>query len=459
MTNNENENEVDIDAQEDFDGGENKNEKASLKDTWDSNPLLKIAAVILGLGLLGAGYVTFIGGPEEKDNKSTVMVDTTGTKVIPGTDAADDDYQKMVKKQNDANAQQAANEGTSSMPTPVGTGEKNTLDLPPTQSGPAGDPLQEWRQKTEAKRLAMEQETIPEQEADQAPEVVPMVQPIHPQPTVKMDPNVAKALSEQMRVIILAQEPKNQSLRTITKRDSLYTIKVREDNAKKAKEAKEGKRSIDTVNSGGDLTFVDNVKGGTPVTDVKAPAKTKTIISAGTISYAQLLNDLNSDVKGPVLAQVLSGPFEGGRAIGEFKMQDDYLTLNFRRIIKDGVSYTVDGIALDEKTTLTGLQSDVDNHYLERVFIPVAADFISGYADAVTETGTSSTTTAGGGVVQDQPEPTGKEELYEGIKKAADKIGEIMKEDAPDGPTVKLKRGTTMGILFLNPVTTGNVEQ
>jgi type IV secretory pathway VirB10-like protein len=288
---------------------------------------------------------------------------------------------------------------------------------------------------------------------------VPMVQPIHPQPTVKMDPNVAKALSEQMRVIILAQEPKNQNLRGVTKRDSLYTIKVREDNAKRAKEAKEGKRSIDTVNSGGDLTYVDNVKGGTAVTDVKAPAKTKTIITAGTISYAQLLNDLNSDVKGPVLAQILSGPFEGGRGIGEFKMQDDFLTLSFKRIIKDGVSYTVDGIALDEKTTLTGLQSEVDNHYLERVFIPVAADFLSGYAEAVTETGKSSTTTAGGGVVQDEPEPTGKEELYEGIKKAADKIGEFMKEDAPEGPTVKLKRGTTMGILFLQPVTTGNVEQ
>jgi intracellular multiplication protein IcmE len=458
MTNNENENEVDIDAQEDFEGPAAKNEKASLKDTWDSNPLLKIAAVILGLGLLGAGYFTFIGSKEELTNASGVGGGTEGVKVIPGTDNADEDYKKMVQKQNQQQAQQAVNEGTSAMPTPVDAGERNTLDLPPQQNNNAADPLAEWRQKTEAKRLAMEQESVPEQEVEQAPEVVPMVQPIHPQPTVKMDPAVAKALADQMRVVILAQEPKNQILRGVTRKDSLYTIKVREDNARKAKEAKEGKRSVTAISSGGDLTYVDNVQGGTPTTAV-APAKTKIIITAGTISYAQLLNDLNSDVKGPVLAQILSGPFEGGRAIGEFKVQDDYLTLSFKRIIKDSVSYSVDGIALDEKTTLTGLNSDVDNHYLSRVFIPVAADFIKGYADAVTETGTSSTTTAGGGVVQDQPEPTGKEELYEGIKSAADKVGELMKEEAPDGPTIKLKRGTTMGILFLSPVTTGNVEQ
>ncbi|MEZ0262010.1 MAG: von Willebrand factor type A domain-containing protein [Alphaproteobacteria bacterium] len=104
------------------------------------------------------------------DNKSTIMVDSSQTKIIPGTDAADDEYRNMVKKQNDSLAQQAASEGTSSMPTPVGTGEKNSLDIPPPPTTRAGDPLQEWRQKTEAKRLAMEAETIPEQEQDQAPE-------------------------------------------------------------------------------------------------------------------------------------------------------------------------------------------------------------------------------------------------------------------------------------------------
>jgi uncharacterized protein (TIGR02231 family) len=52
-------------------------------------------------------------------------------------------------------------EGTSAMPTPVDAGERNTLDLPPQALGRAGDPLAEWRQRTEAKRLSMEAEVVP----------------------------------------------------------------------------------------------------------------------------------------------------------------------------------------------------------------------------------------------------------------------------------------------------------
>ncbi|MEZ0262846.1 MAG: mucoidy inhibitor MuiA family protein [Alphaproteobacteria bacterium] len=52
--------------------------------------------------------------------------------------------------------------------------------------GGSDDPLTEWRQKTEAKRWAMEQEAVLDG-ANEAPEVVPMVQPIHPQPTVRWD--------------------------------------------------------------------------------------------------------------------------------------------------------------------------------------------------------------------------------------------------------------------------------
>ena len=46
MTNNENEpGDIDIDPQEDFD--KEPQSKVSLKDTWDNNPLLKIAAIVL----------------------------------------------------------------------------------------------------------------------------------------------------------------------------------------------------------------------------------------------------------------------------------------------------------------------------------------------------------------------------------------------------------------------------
>ncbi|MEZ0223788.1 MAG: mucoidy inhibitor MuiA family protein, partial [Alphaproteobacteria bacterium] len=57
-----------------------------------------------------------------------------------------------------------------------------TLALPATPNAPQGDPLAEWRAKTEAKRVKMEQEQQPEEREVEQPEVVPMVTPIHPQP-------------------------------------------------------------------------------------------------------------------------------------------------------------------------------------------------------------------------------------------------------------------------------------
>jgi hypothetical protein len=55
-----------------------------------------------------------------------------------------------------------------------------------TPRSTAVDPLAEWRQKTEAKRVQMENEQAPEEREQEQPEVVPLVQPIHPQPAMRM---------------------------------------------------------------------------------------------------------------------------------------------------------------------------------------------------------------------------------------------------------------------------------
>lgn len=52
------------------------------------------------------------------------------------------------------------------------------LLVPPVQATPAGDPLAEWRQKAEARRLSLESETAPPESEEYAP--VPMVTPIRP---------------------------------------------------------------------------------------------------------------------------------------------------------------------------------------------------------------------------------------------------------------------------------------
>lgn len=433
------ENNVDIDGGEGFD--EVSAQRAPLKDIWDSNPLLKITAAIVGVIVIGIVFFLFTGGNEEEKNIS-VVANTATTKVTPGQQNVDEEYRKAIEDQNKKRAEDALNTGVSAMPTPIGTSKTGGIDVPDTPAQVQEDPLKEWRQRTEARRV-LQQETLPAEDVEApAPDVVPMVQPIRPQPqpvVMKMDPKAAEALSKQMMTIIQAQAPGKSSALDVTKKTSDYVTQREKEKLETAKTA-----------------------SGAPIAAASAAAAQqviageKTIIAAGTISYAQLLNELNSDIQGPALAQILSGPFEGGRALGRFEVKDEYLVVTFERIIKDGVSYGINGIALNEKTTLTGHQTDVDYHYFSRVILPAAAAFVQGYGAAVAETGTSTETTSGGGVAQETPEPSEKEQLYAGLEEASGKVSEILDESADRPITVIVAKGTTMGILFMDPVTTAS---
>src|SRR6202021_599971 len=111
----------------------------------------------------------------------------------------------------------------------------------------------------------------------------------------------------------------------------------------------------------------------------------KTIVPAGTVSYAQLLTEANSDVPGPILAQIMSGPLAGARAGGEFKTLDDYLVLHFALVNFKGKDYQIDAIALDPDTTLGGMATDVDQRYFTRVILPAAAGFMQGLGSALAQ--------------------------------------------------------------------------
>lgn len=431
------ENNADIDGGSDnFDEG--GTQRASLKEMWESNPLLKITAAILGVIVVGVAFFTFTGGHEEVKNISVVAT-TAGTKVTPGQQNVDEEYRQAIEDQNRKRAEDALNTGVSAMPTPVGTSKSGGIDVPDAPAQAQEDPLKEWRQRTEARRV-LQQETLPVEEAEPpAPEIVPMVQPVRPQQqpiAMKMDPKDAQALAKQMMTIIQAQAPEKAMQLQVTQEESAYVI-LRDEQEAKA----QAEKAAATSSSKAEAT-------------AGAAAKKKLIIAAGTISYAQLLNELNSDIQGPALAQILSGPFEGGRALGSFSVQDEYLVLTFKTIVKDGVSYDIEGIALNEKTTLTGHQTDVDYHYFSRVILPAAAAFVEGYGAAVAETGTSTQVTDGGGVATEQPEPDGEEELYAGLEEASGKVSEILDERADRPITVIVAKGTTMGILFMESVTT-----
>jgi len=459
MTNNDND--IDIDTPEDDFEQDSGGPKSSFKESWDNNPLMKIGAVVLGAAILFGGYMIFAPKEEGPEGKASTQIAGTGNiKTTPGqVSNIDEDMVKRIEDSNKQQVQKSAETGGSFIPVPIDSAADDAINIPQPPKQSEEDPLAAWRQAA-AQRANIDMSSAPSQDApiEKEPETVPMVQPVRPQQAaMKMDPNVAKALAEQMRVIIAAQAPQMSKTKSVTKKDSEYELML--------KEQEEVSRIGGTSGMSMPGGAIPGMAGGAAT--AAAPAamnasasskpQPRVIMTAGSIAYAQLLNELNSDIPGPVLAHVLSGPFAGGRALGGYKVEEEYLVLEFSVVVKDGVGYSIDGIALDEKTTLAGMATDIDRHYFRRVILPAAAKFLEGYASAASKSVTSTTTTSGGGVVQQEEPLDTKKELMKGVEEAAGEISGAMSEQAKRPITVKLARGTTFGILMLKTVTTDEV--
>lgn len=176
------------------------------------------------------------------------------------------------------------------------------------------------------------------------------------------------------------------------------------------------------------------------------------IIMAGDQAYGQARPEINSDVESPVIADVYSGPFNGGRAIGRFKSTDECVVLNFSTVTANGQDYPVEAVAVDPDTGAFCIADDVNHHYLERVVLPALGAFASGYGEAASQSrstvvinGTSATTAT------DPLSPTDK--LFAAGGKAAEKIGGILEEKSRNAkPTVRVFAGRPIGIWFLKSV-------
>src|SRR5262249_53482367 len=147
-------------------------------------------------------------------------------------------------------------------------------------------------------------------------------------------------------------------------------------------------------------------------------------------------------------------PLNGSRILGSFEDKNDYLVLNFDTIVIKGISYSINAVALDPATTRKGMRTDIDHHYLERAFLPMAAKFVEGLSQAVSDSGLTSVTVEGGAAVSSEGEKSDKQQVASGIEEAGKKLGEILDDQADDVEvTVKIASGTPIGILFLDPVT------
>lgn len=173
-------------------------------------------------------------------------------------------------------------------------------------------------------------------------------------------------------------------------------------------------------------------------------------LKPGDILYAINRVTLDSDAPGPSMVEIIHGPYRGAKVIGSFKRLNKHLTLEFSSIVMpSGVSYQIQGYAIDPQTDRTAVRSSVDSHYLERFGGLIAASFLEGFGDAVSSSGTSSYSNVyGGGYTI--PNYNLSEELWIAAGNVGNRVAGIMERNFDRVPTVTLNSGTDIGVLLIS---------
>ena len=88
----------------------------------------------------------------------------------------------------------------------------------------------------------------------------------------------------------------------------------------------------------------------------------------------------------------------------------------------------------------------------------MAAEFVSGLAEAMTESGSTSIFIDGNTVAQSTSNKSQREEVASGISEAGEALSDILDEEADKTkPMLRVASGTPVGILFVSPVTDTNL--
>ena len=199
-----------------------------------------------------------------------------------------------------------------------------------------------------------------------------------------------------------------------------------------------------------------NIKGAAGKSSGKAGSakgvgKGIPIIPAGKILYGRIVNELNSDRPGPVLAQAVGGKFDGVKFLGSFQRDNGALVIKFDRVIyPDGETDSIGAYAVSPGTKLrSGLETDVNNHYLYRYGSLLASAFMQGFGQAAMYANSTSYPSAMGTPVIGFNGMTLMQQTEMGIGQAGMMLGGQAMNAFNTPPTVKVAANTPVGLMIV----------
>ena len=187
-----------------------------------------------------------------------------------------------------------------------------------------------------------------------------------------------------------------------------------------------------------------------PLPEKQAPGDPLPRIEPGAGFYARTVYAVNSDYPGPVVLELLQPPLAGAVATGGFELVRDRMALRLTALTWRGRTVPVDALAVGLDCACYGVPGEVDRHFFTRVLLPAAVRFAEGFLTAAGMP-ERTLTLHGGDTVHETRKRTARRDFHAGLGAAARTMGDVLLQDAPDRPTVRIPPDTEMIVTFTTP--------
>ena len=179
------------------------------------------------------------------------------------------------------------------------------------------------------------------------------------------------------------------------------------------------------------------------------PADLMSVLRPGAMLYAENDLRLDSDSPGPVRATILAGPLKNAIALGSMAKKGNWLMLTFTSITtRAGTTYQISGYGVDPSIPAADVRSAVNRHLLSRWGGLLAASFLSGYGQAIAQSG-SSVVSSGLGTVTAMPTLSPLQELEVAAGTVGTQLSSIAQQNFNRPNTVTLDPGVPLAILII----------
>lgn len=417
------------------------------KDNSKSNAKGRIIKGSLVLVALAGGFFVWQylqtpvnSGQFDAGGDVSLPVESEKVVSVPGT-STDEKYNELQREVNQKNYEQASEEGTSFVATPVSDGVK--VDLSELRV-PEKPPVIEKKEVVE--------EYIPE------PEPIVEVAPppaIEPEPIVQLPPaqyKVVKPEPEKPALDDYKLELYQQEIGSLMSAWEAEKIGGMQD--KLVKYSENDYLGVEVKEEPQSLATND-----TSTTNGKVASSPAMFVRVGTKVPAEMDTSVNTDETTVVRAFITHGPLKGAVVLGNITRAPttpnsrlQTVDFHFHTITKNGwkQAYQINAIAVNPETGNQGLATEVDNHNFRRYGLSFLAHFVAGVGDAFGNSNTTVITSPNGATTVANNGMNTNQIVKSGLGRAGNRLaGEI--DNASNVPaTIYVDSGTAFELLFLS---------